>query len=359
MAEEDGQGDRTEAASARRLQRAREEGNVPVSRELAPLAVLIGACLMLVVAAPEAARGLAQRLTVFFEQAHALDPVAALRAAALDVAVAAAPFVLMALVAGAAAVVLQTGPMFNFSVALPDFSRLDPRRGLRRILGTQGLIEVGKSALKVGVVAWVAWNMLSSALPGLGATIGLDPLGLSAAIARQVVRLAGAMLAAQAVIVILDLVLTRIRYARSLRMSRHELHEEHKEAEGDPKIKARIRQIRLARARKRMMSAVPKATVVITNPTHYAVALAYDQAAGGAAPKVVAKGVDELAQRIRAVAEQHRVPVIASPPLARALYTTELDTEIPTEHFKAVAEIIAYVWRMRGKIVAERARRAG
>jgi flagellar biosynthesis protein FlhB len=128
-------------------------------------------------------------------------------------------------------------------------------------------------------------------------------------------------------------------------MSRHDIMEEQKETEGDPRIKARLRQIRVLRARKRMLAAVPKATVVITNPTHYAVALSYDRARV-AAPRVVAKGVDTLAVRIREVAQDNHVPIIANPPLARALYQVELDREIPAEHFQAVAEIIAYVWRL-------------
>jgi len=130
-----------------------------------------------------------------------------------------------------------------------------------------------------------------------------------------------------------------------LRMSRQDLRDEQKETDGDPKIKARIRQIRMQRARKRMMAAVPNATVVITNPTHYAVALAYDRAKN-AAPRVVAKGVDSMAARIREVAEASRVPLVANPPLARALYQVEVDRDIPAEHYQAVAEIIAYVWRL-------------
>ena len=131
-------------------------------------------------------------------------------------------------------------------------------------------------------------------------------------------------------------------------MSRQDILEEQKETEGDPRVKARLRQIRTLRARKRMLAAVPKATVVITNPTHYAVALAYDRAKN-AAPRVVAKGVDTLAVRIREAAEANRVPVVANPPLARALYRVEVDADIPAEHYQAVAEIIAYVWRLGGR----------
>jgi flagellar biosynthetic protein FlhB len=152
-------------------------------------------------------------------------------------------------------------------------------------------------------------------------------------------------LAAQAMIAGMDVFLVRMRHARQLRMSRQDLRDEQKETDGDPKIKARIRQIRMQRSRRRMLAAVPKATVVVTNPTHYAVALAYDRARN-AAPRVVAKGVDSMAARIREAAEANRVPVVASPPLARALYQVELDRDIPAEHYQAVAEIIAYVWRL-------------
>jgi flagellar biosynthetic protein FlhB len=153
------------------------------------------------------------------------------------------------------------------------------------------------------------------------------------------------VLAAQAVIAAGDFFWVSLRHSRMLRMSRLDILEEQKETEGDPRVRARLRQIRMFRARKRMLAAVPKATVVITNPTHYAVALAYDREKH-AAPRVVAKGVDTLAARIREVAEEHRVPVVANPPLARALYRVELDKDIPAEHYQAVAEIIAYVWRL-------------
>jgi len=142
-----------------------------------------------------------------------------------------------------------------------------------------------------------------------------------------------------------DLFWVRFSHGRKLRMTHQDIRDEIKETEGDPQIKARIRQIRLQRSRRRMLAAVAKATVVVTNPTHYAVALAYDRA-NSAAPRVVAKGVDSMAARIREMAETNKVPLVANPPLARALYLVDLDKDIPAEHFQAVAEIIAYVWRL-------------
>jgi flagellar biosynthetic protein FlhB len=340
--------DRTEAASARRLERAREEGNVPVSREMAALAVLGAGALVTMMAGPGLASGLARRMAVLLEQAHALEPVAALRLAALEVVRTAAPFVLAALLAGAMGVLLQTGFLVNGNAIKFDLARLSPSRGLSRIFGVGALLEVGKSVLKVVVVGVAAWTALAGALPLLRSALNWDAGQLLDRTTRQIVHVLLAMLVAQAVIATLDVVRARLRHARELRMSRQELREEHKDSEGDPAIKARIRRLRLARSRRRMMAAVPTATVVVTNPTHYAVALAYDRNQGGA-PRIVAKGVDAMAARIREAAQDARVPIVSNPPLARALYPVELDREVPMEHFQAVAEIIAYVWRLRGR----------
>jgi flagellar biosynthesis protein FlhB len=342
------QEDRTEAASARRLEQARGEGNVPISRELPPLAVLGVAALVLSFMSPGIAEGLVRRLAVFLAQADRLDPVAGLRLAGTAVVTAAAPFALAALLAGVAVGLLQTGFLFNLSALMPDIARLSPARGLARVFSVTVLIEAGKSLLKVVVVAWAGWHALSAVLPDLPQAMFWDPDTLADRATRQILRVLLSMLAAQAVIATLDLLWERLRHARGLRMSRQDLRDEHKDTEGDPHVKGRIRRLRAQRARQRMIAAVPKATVVLTNPTHYAVALAYDRSNGGA-PRVVAKGVDEMAARIRMVAQDSRVPVIANPPLARALYRVETDSEIPAEHYKAVAEIIAYVWRLRGR----------
>lgn len=344
------QHDRTEAPTPKRLQRAREEGNAPISREATALAVLSAATLVLATAAPPVAVGLARRLSVFLAEAHRLDPGAALRAAATDVLYGAAPIALAALIAGAGAILLQTGFLIHLKAAMPDLARLDPKRGLKRIFSVSAVLETLKSVAKLAVVTWAGWQALGAALPQLRQAMAWDAETLGDRVARQMLGLLLAMLAAQAVIATLDLLYVRLRHLRGLRMSRQDLREEHKELEGDPQIKARIKQIRLQRARKRMLAAVPKATVVVTNPTHYAVALVYDRGRGGA-PRVVAKGVDSMAARIRELAQESRVPLVANPPLARALYRVELDAEIPAEHYKAVAEIIAYVWRLRGMAV--------
>lgn len=180
------------------------------------------------------------------------------------------------------------------------------------------------------------------------ASIMWQPETLLDRLTRDLIHLCVLVLACQAAITVLDLAWVRFRFAKRMRMTAQEIKEEHRDSEGDPRLKAKLRQMRMARARQRMMAAVPGATVVITNPTHYAVALAYDRGAQSA-PRVVAKGMDEVAARIRAMATKHGVPLVANPPLARILHTLELDAEVPAEHFQAVAEIIAYVWRLRGQ----------
>jgi flagellar biosynthetic protein FlhB len=347
MPEQAQQGERTEAATLRRLQRAREEGQIPISRELVTLSGLAAVTFALVLAAPATIRDLATQLGTVLAHAHELDVAdgSALRFAGILWLHGAAPFVLAAMFAGVAAVLLQTRLLLNARALRVDFSRLSPRAGLRRLFSVDSLVEAAKSLAKIIVLAFAAWHVLRADLPVLEQALLSQPGQILVSTANPALHVLLAVLAAQAGVAALDLFWVFLRHARQLRMSRHDIQEEQKETEGDPRVRARIRQIRMFRARKRMLAAVPKATVVITNPTHYAVALAYDRAKYPA-PRVVAKGVDSLAARIREVAAANRVPLVANPPLAQALYRVELDADIPVEHYQAVAEIIAYVWRL-------------
>jgi flagellar biosynthetic protein FlhB len=353
VAEEQDQDDRTEAATPRRLQRAREEGHLPVSRELPVLAGLAGVALVLSMAAPAAAERLLPQLGMFLGRLHTLDlsdgGATALRLAGLAALGAGAPFVLAALLGGVAGVLLQIGFLFNPAALRVDPGRISPLAGLRRLLGLDNLMEAVKSIAKIAAVGVALWFTLAGDVRLLAGAPQWDVRVLAGRIGAELLRVLFAVLAVQAAIAGLDLFWVRLRHARSMRMSRHDIHEETKETDGDPKVKARLRQLRMQRARRRMLAAVPKATVVITNPTHYAVALVYDRAKN-AAPRVVAKGVDTMAARIREVAEANKVPLVANPPLARALHRVELDTDIPAEHYQAVAEIIAYVWRLNARV---------
>jgi flagellar biosynthesis protein FlhB len=299
----------------------------------------------LFMAGPAAVHDVVFRLSVLLSRAHELDEITALRLAASAWLHGATPFASAALLAGSAAVLLQTRFLLSARSLRVDLSRVSPRAGLRRLLGADNLLEAGKSLLKVAVLGAALWRIVQADLPGLLRLPFVNPSELLTSAVPPVLHILLAVLVAQAAIAAMDFFWVVLRHSQSLRMSRHDIVEEQKETEGDPRIKARLRQIRVFRARKRMLAAVPKATVVITNPTHYAVALAYDRAKH-AAPRVVAKGVDTLAARIREVAVENRVPVVSNPPLARALYRVEVDTEIPAAHYQAVAEIIAYVWRL-------------
>lgn len=340
--------DRTEAPTARRLQRAREAGQVAVSREVVLFAVLGAATLGLVWQAPEAGRTLLVTFRALIEHAAMGDasPRAATRLAALTAVRAAGPMLALVLLAGALGVLVQTGFLLSPQPLRPQLARVSPAAGLRRLFSLDSVVEAGRSVAKLLVVGAAAWHAVSADLPRLAAAPFQNVAALPAELAASVLRLLLAVLAAQAAIAVLDLVWVRLRHIQRMRMSRQDIRDEQKESDGDPRVKLRIRRLRHQRARRRMLAAVPKAAVVITNPTHYAVALAYDRGRN-AAPRIVAKGVDSMAERIREVARKHAIPLVANPPLARALHRLELDAEIPAEHYKAVAEIIAFVWRLR------------
>lgn len=340
--------DRTLAASQKRLQKARDEGQAPQSRDATMLAGLGAATLALVTISSVQARGLGARLAGFLAGAHHADPRQAIIAAVLTVAWMAGPIVVAVIAASICATLAQTGFMFRLEAAMPDLARLNPARGFKRVFGPGVLIETGKSVLKLALISALLWSALGAFMPRLVFALQWDAAHLLDGTFRGILRIMFGLLAGQAVIAAIDVVLGRLKHARGLRMSRQEMRDEQKESDGNPQVKGRIKQLRRQRARRRMMAAVPKATVVITNPTHYAVALAYDKGGAGA-PRVVAKGVNEVAARIREMAAAHKVPLVANPPLARALYPLEIDAEIPAEHFKAVAEIIAYVWRLRAR----------
>jgi len=333
--------DKTEAASDRRLQKAREEGDVALSREFTLLAGLAGGLAALAIQISAAG---AAPLAWF---AHAL------RAPSLNLAVVTTgvlrgtlPCAIAAALAASAATLLQTGFLTRAGGLMPDLSRISPARGLKRMVSADTLMQAAKSLAKLAVMGAVFWSVLHRLLPVLPLMAARPPSALAPLLLIQARRLILPLIGAQLVIAGADLAWVRFQHARRLRMSRQDQRDEQKDADGNPQAKQRLRQLARTRGRRRMMAAVAKATVVVTNPTHYAVALYYERGSR-AAPQVVGKGADDVAARIRELAEDLHIPVVANPPLARALYRVELDTEIPAEHFKAVAEIVAYVWRLQ------------
>ena len=338
--------DRTLPATERRREQARSEGQAALSKEVVSASGLAAMTLVVAMVARNTSTTLGTRLEAMLSS-PATTPGAALWDAGSAFLQAVLPVAGAVLLAGSAAVMLQTGWLFNAKALIPDLARLDPRRGLKRVFSVNNAVEALKSAVKIVVLAWAVWHVMSGALTTTAATLSWTTLTVVDQLGRDVLHVLLVVLACQCFIALLDVGWVRFQFAKRLRMSLEEVKREQRETDGDPRLKAKIRQIRMARTRRRMIAAVAKATVVITNPTHYAVALTYERGSR-AAPHIVAKGVDEVAARIREAAEKHGVPLVPSPPLARALHALPLDGEVPAEHFKAVAEIIAYVWRLRG-----------
>ncbi len=331
------------------MERSREEGNVPISREVSSLAGL-GAGLIVLWMSSGATTGLAKILRNLIAASGTIDLSGSglgllFEALAVPVATVLAPVMGAALAAVIAATLLQSGLALNIKALTPDLSRISPARGLKRIFGPTNVVEAIKSVVKLVAFGLVIQHIVMATVPDLKQSSVWTAGLIGAHLAHLLFKAVLLLLAVQIVIAGADVVWVRYHRGQELRMSRQDLRDEHKDSEGNPHVKGRLRALRRARARQRMMQAVPKATVVLTNPTHYAVALLYEQGSKQA-PKVVAKGVDEVAARIRELARNSRVPVIPNPPLARTLFTVPLDQEVPREQFQAVAAIIAYVWRL-------------
>jgi flagellar biosynthetic protein FlhB len=341
-------GSKTEEATPRKLEEARRRGDVAKSHDLPQFASLAGASAAVAICGGWMARNMANELAPFIAHPDAFNLA---DGGAIEVGkkavMTALPLMLAtfgaAAAAGAAGNLIQTGFMFAPNKLAPDPSRLSLADGFNRLFGIDGFVQFGKSLLKIGLTGLVAWIVLKPHLREFETLPTLEPvaiLPLSVTLVRALVMAVLGLLGAGAVV---DWVWQRQRFLQRMRMSKEEVKEDVRQSEGDPHVRARLRQIRFERARRRMMQAVPNATVVVMNPTHYAVALRY-VSGETAAPQCLAKGIDSLALKIREVAEQHKVPVVEDPPLARALYATvEIDQTIPREHYEAVAKVIGFV----------------
>jgi flagellar biosynthetic protein FlhB len=238
---------------------------------------------------------------------------------------------------------MQTGLMFTPSKLAPDFSKLDPMKGLKKLFGVDALIQFGKTLLKLSVTGVIVWLVVKNRLTDILALTSASPLLILPYVHEAVIALAIAVCIFLFVEGVADYALQKFRFLQRMKMSKQEQKEEYKQTEGDPHIKAKLRQLRMEKGRRRMMSNVKNATVVVTNPTHYAVALQYEMGEM-AAPVCVAKGMDNVALKIREEAGKHNVPIIEDPPLARALFAgMEVDDVIPEQHFAAVAKLISFV----------------
>lgn len=342
--------ERTEPASSRRLEQAREEGQVPHSRELGAFLVMSAAAGVFWVMGPWLMqnmggllrRGLTIDLQLAYEPQLMMVRFADL---SLDALLVFSPLLVALVVAALLSPFLLGSWNFAPKALMPDLSRLDPIKGLGRLVSWSGLAEMFKAIAKAfllgGVAAWVIWNERYDIFAIFG-----QSLDTGLASAGHLINFSFlAVVATMVLIVAADVPFQLWQYHEKLKMSRQELKQEGKETEGNPEVKNRIRALQREAARKRMMGAVPTADVIVTNPTHFAVALAYKSGMG--APKVVAKGRGDIALKIRAIGAEHGVPMLEAPPLARALYRhTELDQEVPSTLYAAVAEVLAYVYQL-------------
>jgi flagellar biosynthetic protein FlhB len=354
MADDQDKSQQTEEPTSKRLEQAREAGDIIKSSELSTFIMLAGGTLAIAMFGKQTLIGVAKLLAMFLEQPEAMSVDGAglasiARGLLSHLALTLGPFFGVMAAAALAGHVLQNRPSFNLAKIQPDFSKISPLAGLKRMFGPEGWINLLKGLLKIAIVGAAIWTQLWPERGMLEAIMTQSPSAVLEDMSHLLFKVLIAALAALGVIAGADYFLQRMRFLARNRMSKQELKEEYRQNEGDPAIKAKIRQLRQERARKRMMARVPEATVVIMNPTHYAVALLY-QSGKTPAPICVAKGVDALALKIREVAEQNNVPVVENPPLARALHASvEIDDVVPPEHYKAVAQVIGYVMRLNAK----------
>jgi len=357
VADDQDKSQQTEEPTQKRLDQAREAGDVVKSPEVTAFVLLGGGTLAIAMFGKYTAMGLVRSLTMFIEQPDAMGVDGAslsamARALLPQIAMALMPIFAVVAAAGIAGHVLQARPGFSPDKIIPDFAKVSPLAGFKRLFGVEGLMNLLKGLLKIVIVGVAIWSQLWPERGGLESILSQSTVAVVGDMSHLLFKVLMTSVIALGVIAGFDYFWQRMRWMARNRMSKQELKEEHRQNEGDPHIKSKIRALRHERARKRMMTAVPQATVVIMNPTHYAVALKYESGKM-AAPICVAKGIDALALRIRAVAEENGVAVVENPPLARALHAAiEIDDPVPAEHFKAVAQVIGYVLRLQGKLPA-------
>ncbi len=345
--------EKTEPATPRRREKAREQGDVAVSREI-PTVMVLGSAL--VVALSGLGAGL---LETVVRQSRSVwsgseihpttlsDFHALLWQHAAMTGVALLPIAVLLMVAGGAAYVAQIGPLWSPKALGFRLSRINLLSGLKRLVNVEKLVELVKAAIKIGLLGTAAWLTLRADLVGVFSLANAEIFQSLAKGGELSLRLVIAAMMILIILSIIDIAWVRHRFEKKLRMSKQEVRDERKQREGDPTVKGRLRQMQRDLTRQRMIAEVSEADVVVTNPTHFAVALRYEQGEMGA-PKVIAKGRGYVALRIREIAREHGVPIVENPPLAQVLYrTVSVGREIPENLFQAVAEILAYVYRLR------------
>ncbi|GGB53769.1 flagellar biosynthesis protein FlhB [Roseibium aquae] len=350
MADEADKDSKTEEPTEKKIQDALEKGNTPVSKEAPVLASFMATLLIGAFVISSGATALVASLKQLVDHVggyslgNGADALLLSHALAWEVGWFLAPIIALLTVGGLSATFLQTKPRLVPNRIKPDLSKLSLNKGFERLFGVQGLVEFLKAFFKFSTVAIIAFVQLRASEAGLIQTMFTDPSALPEIILQISMKVVAGVCIVTILLVAVDILWSRTHWRQKLKMTKQEIKDEHKQAEGDPIVKARQRSLARDRARNRMIAAIPQATLVVANPTHFAVALKYE-AEKTAAPIVVAKGQDLIALKIREVAEQNDIPVIEDKALARSLYAaTEIERMIPPEFYRAIAEIICYVY---------------
>lgn len=344
---------KTEDPSSKKLEDAHKKGDVVKSQEVTTWFMLMGAAGLMAMLAPSTSAGLASTFKIILSNADRFEVGGPALGSFLwslwtaIILVALVPLVVLT-ACGVAANLIQHKPLLSVEPITPKLSKISPLAGAKRLFSSDALVNFGKGLAKLGIVGAAIFLAVWPERDRMDTMMTTDPAVILETFQALGMKVIISSLIAVTFIALADYMYQRNKWWKRQKMTVQEVRDEFKQMEGDPKIKGRIRQIRMEKSRQRMMAAVPDATVVVMNPTHFAVALKYDKTMQ--APLCVAKGVDAVALRIRAVAEENRVPVIENAPLARALYASvEIDDTIPAEHFKAVAQLIGYVMRLKDK----------
>ncbi|MBJ7446599.1 MAG: flagellar biosynthesis protein FlhB [Brevundimonas sp.] len=355
MAESADPESKTEDATPRKLEEARKKGDVAKSPDVASALSLAGAAAVILMAGGWFATSMAEQFLPFIAAPHTmmggLEAGAGVEIGGIALW-AITPFLgavmLATILGGVGGNLAQSGILFTGEKLKPDWSKVNPLAGFKRIFGPDGLVQFVKTFLKLLAVVVVCWLVLKPHANELANMAAMSPAMILPFTRDLAISLMVSALVFLSFTAGVDFLWQKYRFAERMKMTKEELKEDFKQSEGDPHVKAKLKQIRAQRSRQRMMQAVPTATVIVTNPTHFSVALRYE--AGDAAPVCVAKGVDAVALRIREVAREHAVPIVENVPLARALYAAvDVDETIPREHFEAAAKVIGFVMNKRKK----------
>ena len=346
---------KTEEPTPKKLEDSRKKGQIALSREVNNWVMLFTGTIVVLIIAPPMLIKMTTLMRSFIERAHLMPAMdggigAVLGTSFWEILAMMVLPLLILLIAAFLGPFLQIGPLFAPEVIKPDFSKISLGKGFKRLFSLRSVMEFVKGILKIGIVGAISVILLSPFYDSVDHMVGLPMPMMMHEMQVLMVRLMSGILLVLLVVAVADLVYQRYEHNKKMRMSKQELKDEYKQTEGDPHVRARLRQLRQEKARTRMIQAVPEADVIITNPTHYSLALKYDPEEMDA-PVLIAKGVDDLAMRIREVAKETDIPLYENRPLAHVLYdTVEVDEVIPPEHYQAVAEVISYIFQLREKL---------